>query len=213
VSSIVSHILHFHGFWAYALVGGLCFCESALIITFFIPGETALVFGGVLTSEHHVSLGIMIAVAVVSTAVGYFVGFGIGRAVGPRLFEMRLLSGRDGVARARATIVDRGALAVFVARFIPVVRALMPGVAGASGVDAAVFARANLVGAAVWGAGYVVAGFLVGQAYQRFIKDAATVGEVLLGVAVALFVVHRIRARRRRLQPSDNSRPTRSTIR
>jgi membrane-associated protein len=212
VSSVVAHILHIHGPAAYALVGGLCFAESGLIIAFFIPGETALVVGGVLASEHHVALTTMIVVAIVSTAVGYFVGFAFGRAFGPRFFDMALLRDRQGIARTRQTIAERGAFAVVVARFIPIVRALMPAVAGASRVDRGVFARANLVGAAIWGTGYVVAGFLVGQAYQRFVKDAAWIGEAIAGVVVVLIVAHWIRVRKSRSERADKSRPPRSTI-
>ena len=130
MTSIVSHVLHFHGPWAYTLVGGLCFSESAFIVAFFIPGETALVFGGVLSSEHHVSLGLMIATAVVSTSLGYFVGFWLGAIFGPARARVAAAPRpRGSTARVRRSS-ERGGVAVVVARFIPVVRAFMPGGGG-----------------------------------------------------------------------------------
>jgi membrane-associated protein len=197
VSSLVSHVLDFHGVEAYALVGGLCFAESAFLVTFFIPGETALVFGGVLASRHHVALAAMVAVAIGSTALGYFFGFAIGRIFGPRLLERPWVARRPQVERTRATVVARGGTAVVIARFIPFVRAFMPGVAGASGVTSKVFARANLFGAVVWGTTYTVAGFLVGEAYARFVKDAASAAELLGAVVVLVLLAHWLRSRMR----------------
>jgi alkyl hydroperoxide reductase subunit AhpC/membrane protein DedA with SNARE-associated domain len=212
VSALASHILNLHGLAAYALVGGICFSESAFIIAFFFPGETALVFGGVLASEHHVSIAVMVAVAIASTTLGYFVGYTVGRAIGPRLLGAGYLARRPGVERTRATIAQRGATAVFVARFIPFVRAFMPGVAGASGVDLGVFSRANIAGGVIWGSGYTLAGFAAGEAYRRFVKDASTAAEIVAGVIIVAFVIHRIRSRRTNREGWGESRPRRSTI-
>ncbi len=206
MTSLVAHVLHFHGLVAYVLVGGVCFAESAFIFAFFVPGETALVFGGVLASEHRVGIVLMVAVGVAATTLGYFVGYAIGRLVGPRLFEMSWIRGRAGVARTRQTILERGTAAVFFARFIPFVRAFMPGIAGASGVEFPVFARANIIGALVWAPAYTLAGFAVGAAYHRFLKDATTGAEIAAAVVVAFLIVHWVVARRRARGASE-SRP------
>lgn len=208
VTSWANSILDLHSPWAYLLVGGLCFSESAFVIAFFIPGETALVFGGVLASEHRVAIVGMVGVAICSTTLGYFVGYVIGRAYGPRLLDLSWFRDRPGIIRTRTTIVERGSWAVVVARFIPFVRAFMPGVAGASGVDSRIFARANITGALPWGAGYTLLGFFAGQAYHRFVKDAASGGEFIAALLVVLFAVHRVHARRsarKRARLSSNS--------
>ncbi len=208
ITALVDHILKLHGALAYLVVGGLCFSEAAFIVAFFIPGETALVFGGVLAYEHRASIVVMVAVAIVSTALGYFVGYGFGRVFGARALGSRFLAGRAGVERTRATIIRRGSWAVVVARFIPVVRAFMPGVAGATGLRFPVFARANLIGAVPWGAAYTLLGYFAGKTYHRFVKDAATAGEVAVAVLVLVLgvrLVHRWSVHRAGDPQVDNS--------
>jgi membrane-associated protein len=178
-------LLHFHGPTAYLLVGFLAFAEAALLVGFFIPGETAVVIGGVLAGLGTVNLEVMMAVVVVCAIVGDSVGFEVGKRVGPHLLERRPLKGNAGVRRTLAMLEHYGGPAVFLGRFVAFARALIPGLAGMSGLRYRVFLFYNALGGLIWGVGYTLLGYVVGLSFARILSQ---VGLWSLGV-VALIVV------------------------
>ncbi len=190
-------LLHFHGTAAYALVGFLIFAEAALMVGFFIPGETAAVVGGVLAGLHQVDLGVMMAVVVVCAIVGDSVGFEVGKWSGPWLLERRPLKGRAGVRRTMAMLERYGGPAVFLGRFVAFARAIIPGLAGMSGLRYRVFLFFNASGGLVWGVGYTLLGFIVGVSFEHILStiglwSLAVVGAiVVVGVGVGVVVKRR----------------------
>ena len=86
MSSIVSGLSHLSGWVAYTVIAALVFGETALFLGFVLPGETAVVIGGVLASRGHLSLATLAAVVVVAAVAGPVVGYEIGRRMGDRLF-------------------------------------------------------------------------------------------------------------------------------
>jgi membrane-associated protein len=205
VNTLIHPLLSLHGPEAYLLVAALVFGEAALFLGFIFPGETAIIYGGVLASQHHVSLVGMIVLAMVCATLGYTVGFEVGRHFGPFLLRHRPLVGRESVARTQEIVRRRGAPAVFFGRFIPVVRALVPGVAGMSGVSYRRFQAVNIAGGLIWATGWTLAGFLVGNAYNHLLHDAATVSIVAVAVVVMLVVVHLVRHRRAHRQQNPTN--------
>src|ERR671937_1804863 len=116
VSTIVDPILNLHGPPAYALVGGLAFSEAALFVGFVLPGETAVLLGGVLAHRQQMSLAGMAAVAVAAAITGDSVGYEVGRRYGTRLLGTRVFARRQqAVARAQQTLRAKGGRAVFLA--------------------------------------------------------------------------------------------------
>ena len=93
VASIKSWLLHLHGPIVYVVVGLLVFFELAIVIGFFVPGEIATIIGGVIASQHHANVVLMIVVVVVAATVGNVVGYDVGRLLGPWLFSHRPLAG------------------------------------------------------------------------------------------------------------------------
>ena len=190
-------LLHFHGPVAYAIVGFLAFAEAGLMVGFFIPGETAVVIGGVLAGLHRVNLGIMIVVVVVCAIVGDSSGFEIGRKSGPWLLERRPLRGSAAVRQTIGMLDRYGGPAVFLGRFVAFARAIIPGLAGMSGLRYRTFLFYNVCGALVWGVGYTLLGFVVGVSFGRVLS---TVGlwslAVVAGVALVVIAVKVILSRR-----------------
>jgi len=195
LKSLLHPILSLHGWEAYAIVGALCFGEAALLIGFFLPGETAVVLGGVLAEQHRVSLWAMIVVVVVCAIAGDTVGYFVGRRFGPLLLSTRLLRDRPQVLKARSFVERRGAVAVFIGRFVAVFRALVPGIAGMSDVGYGTFALANAAGGIIWGVAFTAAGYAVGDAYNSVLSDASTASYAIIGVAVVAFLAWTIRKR------------------
>jgi membrane-associated protein len=183
-SGITAALGHMNGWVAICLIAALVFGETAIFLGFVLPGEAAVVLGGVLASRGHISLPLLIGVVVITAVAGPFVGYEVGKRMGDRLFTSpRLRRVAGPMNRARTTLRDRGGLAVLGGRFVAIVRALMPAAAGAAGVPYRTFAIHNTLGGVVWGAGYSLLGYLAGSAY------AAVERAVGAGLAVVIAVL------------------------
>ncbi len=193
-------ILHLHGPVVYAVVGGLLFLEVGIVVGFFIPGEIATILGGVIASQHHANLAVMIVVVALAASLGNISGYWIGRGVGPRLLELRYLKGNAGLIRARQLLARRGGPAVFVARWVVFVRAVLPGLAGMSHMRFRKFVLFSFLGGTIWGSMWVSIGYAAGASYSTIEKAAGSWSLVILGVivvAVAVFIVFRKRKEKR----------------
>lgn len=186
VSGLTAALGHMSGWVAIVLIAVLVFGETAIFLGFVLPGEAAVVFGGVLASRGHLSLPVLVGVVVVTAVTGPLVGYEIGKRMGDRLFAARALRRVSGpLERARIALRDKGGVAVLGGRFLAIVRALMPAAAGAAEMPYRVFAIHNLIGGVIWGVGYSLLGYLAGSAYSVVER---TVGAGL-AIAIAVLVV------------------------
>jgi membrane-associated protein len=205
---VTGWLLHFHGPTAYAIVGFLAFAEAALLVGFFIPGETAVVIGGVLAGLGAVDLEVMMAVVVVCAIVGDSVGFEVGKRAGPWVLDRRPLKGNSAVQRTMAMLEHYGGPAVFLGRFVAFARALIPGLAGMSGLRYRVFLFYNAIGGLIWGVGYTLLGYVVGLSFEKILKEVGLWSLVgVAAVVVAVVAVHILRARRRKHPATDGPNP------
>ena len=193
---ITGWLLHFHGPTAYVIVGFLAFAEAALLVGFFIPGETAVVIGGVLAGLGAVNLEVMMVVVVVCAIVGDSVGFEVGKRAGPYLLERRPLKGNAAVRRTMGMLEHYGGPAVFLGRFVAFARALIPGLAGMSGLRYRVFLFYNAMGGIIWGVGYTLLGYAVGLSFEKILSEVglwslAGVGAIVVVAVVVRFVFKR----------------------
>jgi len=208
ITGYITHwLLHFHGGLAYTLVGALVFAEAALLVGFFLPGETAAVVGGVLAGAGSVNLEAMMTVVVFSAIVGDSVGYIVGRTAGPWLLRHWPLQGRTAVQRAKDLLERRGGPAVFIGRFVTFARAVVPGVAGMSGLRYRTFLAYNALGGLLWGVGYTLLGYLVGRSFTRIVSDLSTASLVLIAVAALAVVVYVLLRRRTQKRRADNLGP------
>lgn len=200
---ITGWLLHFNGPTAYAIIGFLAFAEAALLVGFFIPGETAVVIGGVLAGLGSVNLEVMMAVVVVCAIVGDSCGYEVGKHAGPWLLERRLLKGNIAVQRTINMLERYGGPAVFLGRFVAFARALIPGLAGMSGVRYRTFLFFNAVGGIIWGVGYTLLGYVVGLSFEHILSVVGLWSIAVVGVVVvAVLVIHVIRKRRGGKRPA-----------
>ncbi|WP_322748263.1 MULTISPECIES: DedA family protein [unclassified Frankia] len=194
---LLGHLLVLHGPAAYALIGALAFAEAAVFLGFVLPGETAVLLGGVLASQHAVSLPGMAAIVVAAAIGGDTVGYEVGRHFGDRILALPILRRRHrAIDRARVYLRTRGGRAVFLGRFTAFLRAVMPGLAGASRLPYRRFLTFNAAGGLLWGIGFTLLGYAAGASYAKVEKAAgwASTG-LLLVFAAGLFAAHRYRAR------------------
>lgn len=203
MSSLLHGVLGLHGWTAYLVVGALCFGEASFFVGFLLPGETAVVLGGVLASFHHVSLVRIVLLVVICAIAGDSVGYEVGRRFGPGLLRSLPSKARRGAEVGRKFLQRRGGPAVFLGRFTALFRAVIPGVAGMSAMRYRMFLFWNALGGLCWGIVFTLAGYFAGKSYARVISVAGSASTsiiVLVAVALATFVVWRRAHERRELR-------------
>ncbi len=174
----------------------IIFAESGLLLGFFLPGDSLLFLAGAYcaTNAHrtspHLSLGPVLVGVTVAAILGAQVGYLIGRRVGPALFrraDSRLFK-QAHVVRARQVLVDYGeGRAIFLARFIPVVRTFLNPVCGAIEVSPGTFTRWNIAGGLVWAVGVTLLGYALGRSVNidHYILPITGIIVVLSAIPVA----------------------------
>lgn len=209
---VVEWLFELSGWPVYALVLLLVFLESAVFLGLFLPGETALLMAGLLAGAGNLSVVVLLPTAVVAAVVGNQVGYLIGRCFGPRLRETALgrLIGPSRWEKALDLVSRRGVGAVFAARWITVVRALVPPVAGMIGMPRRKFLLANALGAVSWAPTVVLIGYLLGDSLARaeqVLSLLPLVGVATVVLMLAVVGVRVVLARRR-----DGHRPVATTV-
>jgi membrane-associated protein len=160
------------GSWTYALVGGLAFLETGAFVGLVAPGETAVVLGGVVAARGGVDLAPMLLIVWLSAAAGDFASFMLGRKLGRRFLVARgprLGITPDRLARVDSFFDKHGPKAILVGRFIGIIRAVAPFLAGSSGMRLRAFLPWSLLGTAAWATAFVV----VGYAFEESFSSAA----------------------------------------
>jgi membrane-associated protein len=198
---------------AYAIIFALVFGEAALFIGFVLPGETAVLIGGVLAANHRLSLTALCVLVFVAAVTGDTVGYEVGRLVGPSMIGWRRLDRfRVRLDAAQRVLRERGGPAVFLARFTAFLRAAMPGLAGLSRMGYPRFLAFNAAGGFVWGVGFCLIGYLAGASYERVAslvgRGAAVAVVVLILMAVGIWHL-----RRRRREAAAEVAPAAGTSR
>src|SRR6266545_5716784 len=211
MSGLVEELLSLHGWLALALIVLLPALEAPAFLGLILPGELALVLGGVLAHEGRVPLPAAIAAGIAGAVVGDSVGYWIGRR-----WRKLLLSSPVArrvrpaqLRRAESILNRRGGITLFVGRLTAGARVLLPGLAGASRVPYRTFLVWNALAGATWATGHVLLGYLAGESWRR-IHDLAGRASLYLLVGVVLLAAIAVGVRlllRRRRAPADDDAP------
>jgi membrane protein DedA with SNARE-associated domain len=181
---------------AYLLIALLVFGEAAIFIGFVLPGETAVVLGGVLASRQQIDFVALCILVVLAAVIGDSVGYEVGRHYGDRVLSWRPLRRHEQkLDGARAFLRERGSYAVFLGRWTAFLRAVMPGLAGVSRMSYRRFLAFNALGGLVWGLTFCFVGYMAGESYHVVEKRVGTAGALVTAAVVlgALVVWHRRR--------------------
>jgi membrane protein DedA with SNARE-associated domain/membrane-associated phospholipid phosphatase len=191
VSELLAQVLSLSSPWAYVLVGLLAAAEAAAFLGLVIPGETAMLLGGVLASTGHAALGWMMAAGMLGAVAGDSIGYELGRRSSDPLRTSHLGArvGPERWRRAEDYLRTRGGRSVFLGRWVGVLRAMIPFVAGASRMPYRVFLPYNVAGGVLWAATFVIAGYLAGSSYRRVEHIAGRASLVLAGLLLFVAVV------------------------
>lgn len=154
------------GPWFYLLLFGIIFCETGLVVTPFLPGDSLLFAVGALASSGNssLSLPLLFALLVVAAVIGDAVNYAIGYRLGPKVFkyEQSWFFNKEHLLRAQAFYEKYGSKTIILARFVPIVRTFAPFVAGIGKMRYARFFQYNCIGAVAWVAICLESGYLFG---------------------------------------------------
>ncbi len=178
------------GKWTYLLVGALAFFETGAFIGLVAPGETALLLGGLVAGQGQVDVLTMIAVVWAAAVAGDLTSFFLGRRLG-RTFLVKH-GPRVQITEERLEQVERffdrhGGKAILIGRFVGLVRAIAPFLAGSSGMPLRRFVPYDVVGAGLWGSTFVLLGYIFWQSFSQLV-DYAKKGALALGAVIVLVV-------------------------
>lgn len=173
---------------AYLVVALLAALEASAFVGLFVPGELAMLIGGYIAYQDRAELIPMMLVATAGAIIGDSMGYEIGRHLGGSIRRGRLGQkvGEERWARAEHYLITKGGRAVFFGRFIGVLRALVPALAGVSRLPYRKFLFWNALGAIVWAPSIVGLGYVAGGSYRRVERYAGQAGLVLLVLVVVL---------------------------
>lgn len=205
LSNVVDQLLNAPAVWVLVVVGTIVFAEDALFVGFILPGETVAILGGVAANRGHVPFWLVLTVVIAAAVIGDSVGFEVGRALGPRILRLRILQRHSGrIDEARDFLARRGGWAVLLGRWVAFFRAVMPALAGTSGMRYRTFLTFNVAGGILWGSAVVTAGYLAGASYTRVEqaigKDSAL---IVLGIVIIGLLIWHLRRRRAERAPAD----------
>jgi len=187
-----------HGAWVYALLFVIVFCETGLVVTPFLPGDSLLFVVGALAATGGISPEVAAATLVCAALCGDNVNYWIGRWLGPRVFgapDARWFNARH-LAYTEAFYERHGGKAIVIARFVPIVRTYVPFVAGVGRMRYARFLAFSVGGALLWVVSLVAAGYFFGNLpVVRNNLTLAILGVIALSLLpVALATLRRLRA-------------------
>lgn len=187
-----------YGTLTYAILFLIVFCETGLVVTPFLPGDSLLFAAGTIAGAGHLDypslMGILLAAAIGGDAVNYY----IGRYVGPPIFERetRFLN-KQHLQRAHEFYEKHGGKAIVLARFVPIVRTFAPFVAGVAAMCPARFFLFNVTGGVLWVVSLVSAGFFLGNTPFVQRNFSALIYAIVI-VSVLPIAVDLVRSRVRR---------------
>ncbi|MCB0863264.1 MAG: VTT domain-containing protein [Solirubrobacterales bacterium] len=165
----------------------IVFMESGLMVGFFLPGDSLLFTAGLLSANDVLpDIWVLLVTIPIAAIAGDQTGYWIGRRFGPPLFnrpDSRFFK-REYVDQTAAFFEKHGPRAIILARFVPIVRAFVPVMAGTSQMHYRTFLTYDIIGGILWGAGVTTLGYFLGQI--EFVKNNI---EFILILVVALSVI------------------------
>ncbi len=154
-----------YGPWLFLILFLVIFCETGLVVTPFLPGDSLLFVTGAIAATGAFNIHLMVATLIVAAILGDTANYHIGRAVGLSVFDRpnsRIFK-RKYLDQTHAFYERHGGKTVIIARFAPIVRTFAPFVAGVGSMRYARFLQYNVIGACLWVASFSYVGYLFGN--------------------------------------------------
>lgn len=194
-----------YGAWTYAVLFAIVFCETGLVVTPFLPGDSLLFAAGTFAGTGHLSLPVLLASLTVAAILGDTVNYALGRRFGEAVLarEKLFLIRRAHLQKTEEFFARHGGKAVVLARFAPIIRTFAPFVAGAGRMRYRTFMLYNVSGGIAWVAICTLAGYAFGN--LPFVRDnfsLVALGIVFVSVLPMAFEMYRTWFPKRRPEPA-----------
>lgn len=173
------HILQAGGILA---VAAIIFAECGLLVGFFLPGDTLLIAAGIFASQQKLDIWILLPAVFIAAIVGYQVGYQLGLSGGPKIFKRKggLFFREDYIPRTEAFVARHGGKSMILARFIAVVRTIVPLLAGIGKMNPKKFFVYNVIGALIWTTSLTLGSYWIGRRVENI--DNLVLPIVLIGI-------------------------------
>ena len=192
LASLIDFVLHIdqhlieltqtYGLWIYAILFLIVFCETGLVVTPFLPGDSLLFAAGAVAALGGMNVHMAAALLLAAAVIGDAVNFAIGKYFGEKLFakpDSRVFK-REYLDKTHAFYEKYGGKTIILARFVPIVRTFAPFVAGMGDMHYGRFIRYNIIGALMWVGLLTYAGYFFGE--LPVVKN--NFGLVVIGIIV-----------------------------
>ena len=192
VQLVIDFILHIdrhlaeltaaYGPWIYGILFLIIFCETGLVVTPFLPGDSLLFVAGAIATQDAMNIHLMVILLIIAAILGDAVNYSIGRFFGVRLFanpDSKIFRRRH-LEITQTFYARHGGKTIILARFVPIVRTFAPFVAGAGGMSYGRFQWYNVAGGVAWTASFLYGGYFFGN--LPFVKQNFTL--VILAIII-----------------------------
>jgi len=178
------------GNWTYLLVGAFAFLETGAFVGLIAPGETAMLLGGLVAGQGQIDLVTLIGIVWACAVAGDLTSFLLGRRLGRPFLERngpRVKITPERLAHVEDFFDRHGGKAILLGRFVGLVRAIAPFLAGSSGMSLRRFLPYDVIGAGLWGSSLVILGYVFWQSFSTLV-DYAKKGALALGAVIVIVV-------------------------
>ncbi|HEJ1049900.1 TPA: DedA family protein [Morganella morganii] len=199
-----------YGIWVYAILFLILFCETGLVVTPFLPGDSLLFVAGTLAAlpSNDLNIHVMVLLMITAAIIGDAVNYTIGHFFGERLFRNpdSKIFRQSHLRKTHAFFETHGGKAIILARFVPIVRTFAPFVAGMSKMSYRHFAMFNVIGAIVWVVLFAYAGYIFGETkiVQENLK-LLIVAIIFISILPGIIEVWRHRRAAKKAQKRDDA--------
>lgn len=154
-----------YGAWTYLLMFIVIFCETGLVVTPFLPGDSLIFAMGAMISKTSLNLGYMFIILCIAAVLGDTVNYHIGRYIGPKVFEKEKIKflKKENLTKTQTFYEKYGGKTIIMARFIPIIRTFAPFVAGIGKMSYRRFISYNAIGGISWVSLLLFVGYFFGN--------------------------------------------------
>jgi membrane-associated protein len=176
-------LVHDYGVWIYGILFLIVFCETGLVVTPFLPGDSLLFVAGTVAGAGSMNVHLLSILLLLAAVLGDSLNYAIGHYIGPKVFkyEDSWFFKKAHVERTHRFFERHGGKTIVLARFVPIIRTYAPFVAGIGAMDYRRFLLFNVTGAAAWVGALTYAGYFFGN--LPAVKNNLSL--VILGIIIA----------------------------
>jgi membrane-associated protein len=189
IQGAIPAMMETYGVWIYGILFAIIFCETGLVFTPFLPGDSLLFLMGFLAAGGGLNIAIIIGILALAAILGDSVNYRIGTYFGNRILNReKCLVDKRHVATTRQYYRRYGKKTIILARFVPGIRSFAPFVAGIVKMDYPVFLSYNVAGGFLWVTGFVLFGYLVAS-LPVFRESQEFFLWAILGISIGIFLL------------------------